>query len=115
MACDVDVEALWKHVQVTVSGLREAGALPPTEDLYDSHQDTVREFLRAGDRKRAREEADKIIRENKAAAYVAYELLKEFCIACQYNEDASRCADIAAKLLRDVRKDLERQRKKRGW
>ena len=112
-----DADDLWEQVRTTVRGLQAASRLPGDGQMYDPRLDVVRDSLRRGDSRRAEGEAGKLrwSRDSKAAAYAAYELLKEYAMAQGDVSAAARHADTAAKLLREAEKAYEKQRKKRKW
>jgi hypothetical protein len=115
VADEPDVDTLWREVQANVRGLQSASRLPGDAQLYDPRLEVVKAHLRLGHSGTAVSEAEKLARQNKAAGYIAYELLKEYHLAEGWPSSASTYAETAAKLLREAEKDHEKQRKKRKW
>lgn len=113
---DLDVDALWERLARTVRGLQTADRLPGDDGhLYDPRLVVVRHALYAANPGRAKEQARALVRTNQAAAFLAYELLREYYLAAADLGRAAEAAREASKLLAACEKTETKRRRKRGY
>jgi hypothetical protein len=118
MGSQVDVEGFWEALAATAGGLQGAGRLPRDDGhLYEPGLEVVKQHLKDRSPSKATDEAGRLVRRNKAAAFLAFELIKEYYLATGSTGRAGTMARVASRLLKACGRAEARRLKpnRRGW